>query len=126
MCDLSAYFQIHLLAQPTAEQSAGESMMAIPFEELASRLQQFERLYFEMDGSFVWTGSAPTPWQLDGMVYDCGHHVQRIELKGHCPRSVWQRFLNELRYPQQALIAYDLQTAKFLDIEALESKAWSS
>ena len=126
MVELSSDFQIHLLAHPTG------TLINVTFEALAEQLQSFERMYFEMDGSFVWTGAVilnstgPKPWQLDGMVYDLGLQIQRIELKGQCPRTQWQMLLNALNHPQQPLVAYDLQTAQFASIEQLESSLWSS
>jgi hypothetical protein len=120
MLDLSFDFQIHLLGQ------ASGSLINVSFEALAEQLQSFERMYFEMDGSFVWTGATPKPWQLDGMVYDLGNQIQRIELKGQCPRAQWQMLLKALNHPQQALVAYNLQSAQFASIEQLESILWSS
>ena len=120
MLDLSTDFQIHLLAQPSG------SLINLTFESLADQLQTFERMYFEMDGSFVWTGFEPKPWQLDGMVYDLGNQIQRIELKGQCPQARWNKLLAALNYPEQSLVAYDLQTARFATIEQLESNLWSS
>ncbi len=126
MCSLSSYFQIHLLAKPGPGQIASETRMAIAFESLADRLQEFERLHFELDGSFVWTGATPAPWQLDGMAYDFSGQIQRIELKGHCPRAQWQMLLDTLGHPQQSLVAYNLQSSQFTTIEHLESTLWSS
>jgi hypothetical protein len=120
MLDLSYDFQIHLLA------STSGNLVNVTFEVLAERLQAFERMYFEMDGSFVWTGATPKPWQLDGMVYDLGQQIQRIELKGQCPRAQWNMLMDSLSYPQQSLVAYNLLTAKFASIEQLESSLWSS
>jgi hypothetical protein len=136
-------FQIHVLAAPAgtlasstqdvrlAQWSAldiGQSLMTVTFEELALRLQAFERMHFEMDGSFVWTGCAPgaetQSWQLDGMVYDLRQHVQRIELKGYCLQPEWQRFLSAIDYPAQPLVAYDLQSGQFATMQNLESRLW--
>lgn len=126
MSSLSESFQIHLHAEPSSGQIACESMMAVTFEVLAEHLQKFDRLHFEMDGSFVWTGTTPEPWQLDGMVYDLGHQIQRIELKGRCPRTEWLMLLKAVDHPQQLLIAYDLKTARFTNIEQLDSSLWSN
>lgn len=120
MNNLSYYFQIHLLAAPHI------LLMNVTFEAFADQLQSFDRLHFEMDGSFVWTGSTPLPWQLDGMVYDLGQQIQRIELKGQCPKAEWQKLLSALNHPQQSLVAYDLQTAQFATIQYLEQSLWSS
>lgn len=120
MNSLSNSFQIHLFADP------GTSLMNLAFEALAGQLQSFERMHFEMDGSFVWTGSIPAPWQLDGMVYDLGEQIQRIELKGKCPKAEWQMLLSALNHPQQSLVAFDLHTAQFTTIRQLELSLWST
>lgn len=75
----------------------GRGPIPITFEQLAERLSNVERIYFEMDGSFVWTGESDLGrWQLDGMVYDAAGSVQYIDLKGWCPWSVWNFFLRKL------------------------------
>ena len=67
------------------------------FEHLAERLSDFERIYFELDGSFVWTGgSEHGRWQLDGMVYDAAGAVQYVDIKGWCPWKIWNSFLTIL------------------------------
>lgn len=67
------------------------------FETLADRLQAVDRLYFEMDGSFVWTGGeSRNSWQLDGMVYDAAGKVQYLDLKGWCPFPNWHFLLETI------------------------------
>jgi hypothetical protein len=64
------------------------------FEQVAERLQLLDRMYFEMDGSFVWTGECDNErWQLDGVVYDSMGSIQYIDLKGWCPWPNWIHFL---------------------------------
>ena len=120
MANNSLQFQLHLLADPP------DALMNLTFESLAERLQVFDRMYFEMDGSFVWTGDAPGPWQVDGMVYDIGQQIQRVEIKGHCDLSQWHKLLQALGYPDQPLTAYDLQSAQFQSIPQLEARLWSA
>jgi hypothetical protein len=60
--------------------------LAVSFEELAAALETLDRLYFEPDGSFVWTGgSAVDRWQIDGLVYDRAGRVQYVDLKASAP-----------------------------------------
>ena len=129
MSSLSASFQIHLLAASSSGQTASEAMLAITFDLLAERLQKFERLHFEMDGSFVWTGAVPKEeprhWLLDGMLYDQRQQIQRIELKGRCPHLEWRKLLSATDYPLQSLIAYDLMSRSMVTVESLESTLWS-
>lgn len=126
MSKLSIDFQIHLLAESSILHVSDEAMIAISFELLAERLQALERLYFEMDGSFVWTGSIPCPWQVDGMVYDRGQQIQRIELKGQFPWNEWNMLLEALNHPLQSLVAYDLKATRFMTLQQLESSLWSA
>ena len=133
MTSLSTHFQIHLYAElgsgQFTSQFTSESMMAITFELLAERLQRFERLHFEMDGSFVWTGAErrdePGHWLLDGMIYDQRQQIQRIEVKGRCPYLAWRKLLTAADHPRQPLVAYDLISRRLVTVESLESTLWS-
>ncbi len=136
--------QLHLLAAPSrlagldgqqrqlalsqlTPQEMSQQLMQVTFEAVAEQLQQLERLFFEMDGSFVWTGEAQTQanapavrWQLDGMLYDVGGRVQRVELKGCCPQASWRQLLGTLAWPEQSLVAYNFTQSCFVDIESVE------
>ncbi len=125
MTELSTRMHIHLLAEPQILLSQ-DTLMNVTFESVADKLQSFDRMYFEMDGSFVWTGNSPLAWQLDGMVYDLGQQIQRIELKGQCPIDPWRQLLHAFNYPRQPLHAYDLLSSQFITIAQLESHLWSS
>ncbi len=142
------HLQLHLLATPQrlsslgateyqsellklTPQEVGQQLMQVTFESVAARLQLLDRMFVEMDGSFVWTGeeqlhrSAPAiRWQLDGMLYDVNHHVQRMELKGCCPHSRWRQLLNTLDWPTQSLVAYQHALGSFVDIETFEHCLW--
>lgn len=65
------------------------------FEEAAERLAGFERLYFEPDGSFVWSGSLSHE-QLDGMVYDAAEQIRYVDLQGACSLGTWRRVLEAI------------------------------
>ena len=62
------------------------------FEAAAERLMGIESLYFEPDGSFVWT-CRRSGEQVDGMLYDAGGRLQYVELSGQCGRSAWRQLL---------------------------------
>lgn len=67
------------------------------FDRIAQELQNVDRLYFEMDGSFIWTGeAAESRWQLDGMIYDAAGAIQYIDIKGWCPLPEWLDLLNTI------------------------------
>lgn len=151
MNNLLLSLQLHLFAAPArlgslagedrqrellqlSPQEISQQLMRVTFEMVADHLQLFERMFFEMDGSFVWTGevrldtnSLDTRWQLDGMVYDVSDHVQRMELKGRCPPSSWRELLHTLDWPNQSLLAYDYGRSRFVDIKCVEQDCeWAS
>lgn len=72
--------------------------LPISFEVAAGRLERLPRLFFEWDGSWVWSGhdDRQQRWQLDGMVYDAAGQVQYVDVKGCCPKSVWRELLGAL------------------------------
>ncbi len=65
------------------------------FEEAAARLVGIERLYFEPDGSFVWSGPALGE-QLDGMVYDAAGRIRYVDLQGSCSLGRWRGVLEAI------------------------------
>lgn len=68
----------------------------VSFEAVAAALEQFPRLYFEPDGSFVWAGEG---WQIDGSLYDRDGTVQYLEIKGNGPAEAVGRLLATLQRP---------------------------
>jgi hypothetical protein len=77
------------LMLPTVAVAPGhEAAFPCTFEEVAAALEQFPRLYFEPDGSFVWVAAQDEPpWQLDGLLFDRNGRVLYLELKGTCPAA---------------------------------------
>jgi hypothetical protein len=79
--------------------------LRIPLETALARLEAYERMFVEPDGSFLWTGEATTlslpedargqhqRWQLEGTIYDDGQVVRYIDVLGDCPLLAWQAFL---------------------------------
>lgn len=124
---------IHLYAPARLEQeqakaqAASESLadwpvapFATSFEEAGQRLESLARLYFEMDGSFVWVGDAPVPWQLDGMLYDHAGRLQRVELKGCCPLNNWRELLNALGVDSRGVVAHHVDAQRWSRGQELE------
>lgn len=71
--------------------------IAISFERLSAQLADLKRMFFELDGSFVWTGQVGAMrWQIDGMVYDAAGVIQYIDIKGECPWEYWVQLLQIL------------------------------
>ncbi|MBS0207784.1 MAG: hypothetical protein JSS27_02420 [Planctomycetes bacterium] len=64
------------------------------FEGAFVALEQFERMFIEPDGSFVWRGeSHGRPWQLDGVLYDRAGQLMHVELKGDAPMGPLEQLL---------------------------------
>jgi len=79
--------------------------LPITFDQALAALQQFERLFIEPDGSFVWTGTDANgqPWQVDGNLIDRGDALAYIELKGRCPQEQFDQLLAAFGWPQAIL-----------------------
>lgn len=98
--------------------------MEVTFEQVEQRLSQLPRMFFEMDGSFVWRGqsheaSQPTSdWQVDGMVYDVNGRVSRVELKGRCAAKEFLQIALALQ-PAENLLAYCIDDGCFVGVDEL-------
>ncbi len=90
----------------------------VSFEEASERLEQFERMFFEPDGSFVWVGNSPdasSRWQLDGVLYDHGGRVAHLELKGTAPSEAVQQLLDALGDDSTEFVLQSVRQATFVD-----------
>ena len=128
-------FHISLHARPSAVENgpmvalAGEDYQSLAispalsatamlssFEEAGERLSALPQMYFEPDGSLVWTSKSEEPkWQVDGVLYDRGRHLLYVDLKGTCPAERFDALLAALRWPEQKLIFQLTREAVFLD-----------
>jgi hypothetical protein len=62
-------------------------------------------LFFEPDGSFVWTSPPDRPrWQIDGCLFDRGGRVHYVELRGGCPPAELDCLLSSLGWPEAGLM----------------------
>ncbi len=109
--------------------------MAVSFEEVEQSMSQLPRMFFEMDGSFVWRGQygrvqhinsserdVEQSWQIDGMVYDVAGRVSRVELKGDCQLEQFQELVERLQ-PAESLVAYLIDQSCFVRVVDL-MRAW--
>lgn len=117
---LEASGTLTLAGQPVptvACRGLAEAQFAASFERTIALLGQRERMFVELDGAFVWSGETESrAWQIDGMLYDRGGHVSRIELKGTCPRSAWQELLPAFGWPQQAMVVHLVDHQCFVEL----------
>ncbi len=91
-------------------------------------LERLERMYFEPDGSFVWTGefdaaeandvAAGTTWQVDGVLYDRGGRLAYVEIKGGAPLDVLKRLLAAFGWPDTRLTFQLVREGIVLEEEA--------
>lgn len=94
------------------------------FETVFAELGRLDRMYPEMDGSFVWTGEIErVPWQIDGMMYDRDDVVQWCEIKGVCPLKQWHQLLRCFGWPSQSLVAHLVQEQLFVGLDEL-ARRW--
>jgi len=88
----------------------------VTFEATETALSEFERLYCEPDGSFVWVSDeAGERWQVDGHLYDRAERLLYLELKGHCPAKAFDRLLATLGWPAVPLAFQLVREAVILD-----------
>lgn len=113
---------IELQTLPIENPSQAGLMMS--FEALQRKLDDHPKIYFEPDGSLIWTGNVEGQvWQLDGMIYDFANQIQRIEFRGQCPIEIWREWLRLLDWPKQSLVLHLLRPQCFVLPEEIE-KLW--
>jgi len=87
----------------------------ISFEESGAALAKLDRMFFEPDGSFVWTSpSGETAWQVDGNLFDRNSRLLFVDLKGSCPSEQFDRLLSALGWPATPLMFQLVREAVFL------------
>ena len=107
----------------------------VSFEQAASALEQIERLFFEPDGSFVWTSAqiqngtiAPSleagTWQLEGNLFDRAGRLLFVDLKGACPNSEFDRLLSAFGWPDTPIMVQLACDALFLDEQEFRRYCW--
>jgi len=84
------------------------------FEEVAAAFEALPRMYFELDGSFVWVVEKDKRYQLDGSLYDDGERLLNVDLKGTCNAEVLDEFLGCLGWPEQAILFQLVQQGCYL------------
>lgn len=91
------------------------------FEEVVERFSELPQMFIEPDGAFVWTGRTPTQrWQIDGILYDFGGRLSRVEIQGKCPEDDWNAFVRCLQ-PEGDLMAYWIDVQQFIKLKDLNS-----
>jgi hypothetical protein len=97
-------------------QAALATPFQISFEQAGAALAKLERLFFEPDGSFVWTSPSGRPaWQVDGNLFDRNGQLLFVDLKGSCPSEQFDRLLSALGWPATPMIFQLAREAVLLD-----------
>jgi hypothetical protein len=114
------------LATRIVDSGTWTSRFAITFEQALDQLQPLDRMFIELDGSFVWRDQWPDAskvlkanWQLDGMIYDQAGRIQRLEVKGDAPLAVWEELFAVFGWPQQPLLAQLVDHQSWIDLNDL-------
>ncbi|MEX2185671.1 MAG: hypothetical protein WD875_02710 [Pirellulales bacterium] len=109
---------------------ASPAGFAVSFEQAAAALESLERMFFEPDGSFVWTENRTatvdhengpstdeieTSWQIDGVLYDRGGRLAYVEIKGNAPADAINRLLPALGWPEARLTFQLMREGVVLD-----------
>ena len=104
----------------------GEGPIRSSFEAAQVRLETLERLYFEPDGSFVWSRDGGAQ-QVYGMLYDAVGLIQYGELRGHCERSTWSQLVEAIAGEAgQPLLVMRLPERELQNLQSFEAELWPS
>jgi hypothetical protein len=107
---------------PTADGNA--LPLPLTFDEAYANLARLPRLFIEPDGAFLWMGLDPSGrehWRLDGCLYDSGKQLQYVELKGHCPSSIWSDLTSALAATNANAMVQLVRSGRFVSIERFVS-----
>lgn len=97
-------------------QAALATPFQISFEEAGTALAKLDRMFFEPDGSFVWTSpSGQSAWQVDGNLFDRNGRLLFVDLKGSCQSEQFDRLLSALGWPATPMVFQLVREAVFLD-----------
>lgn len=82
----------------------GAPAFTCSWEDAAARLEALERMIFEPDGSWIWSGEqAGRQWHVNGHLFDFSGSLHRVELQGWCPADQFDRLLACFGWPQVVL-----------------------
>jgi hypothetical protein len=100
----------------TVPQDLLATPFALSFEQAGEALQKLQRLFFEPDGSFVWTSPQGEPkWQVDGNLFDRAGRLLFVDLKGTCTGQRFDQLLSVFGWPATPVMFQLMQEALFLD-----------
>jgi hypothetical protein len=96
------------------------------FEQAQERLTALPKLYFEPDGSFVWSLDQGRQ-QVFGMIYDAAGCIQYSELRGTCHLATWRRVVEALTGGiSSGCEVFGLPNQQLQELQRFESEQWPS
>ncbi len=97
-------------------------LLPVRFEDALLALEQFQHLFAEPDGSFVWTYTRPEKrCRLEGQLHDGGPTLWTVECKGDFGWETLEHLLRVLEWPAHPLIFQWVRAGVFLDEDALRA-----
>lgn len=98
--------------------------LAMTFDTALERLAALDRMVVEPDGAILWTCPvAGAAWQVDGIAWDLGGRLLRVDLKGTCPAVAFDAMLEACGWPGQAVVVQLVRPAIVLDLATFRSHA---
>ncbi|XZE46813.1 hypothetical protein SH467x_002109 [Pirellulaceae bacterium SH467] len=98
---------------------------SVTFEQFAESVSNWPGMFFEMDGSFVWSISLernPGRAQIDGMVYDRDDRIEYLDLKGNARPEDWLALFGVLVGPQ--IVSDPSEQLRIFDNAKQEFVSW--
>lgn len=124
-------FHVNLFAAPP------RASFATTWEQVAAAIEQLPRVIFELDGSFVYSGTIEPSeflspnldrresrrWQVDGHLFDFDERLHRVELRGRCPQDAFDALLRCVGWPSLPVAFESVIEGDTLDEQQFRQRA---
>ena len=107
-------FHIHLVGKRGGD-------LGTDFDTVCASLAAIDRVHMEPDGSFVWGGPG---WQIDGMIYDRNETLRYVDLKGCCPKVIWEALLDVIALSNRLSNVVLLPEGGLYELQQFEILTW--
>ena len=102
-----------------------DAVFEASFDQLFQKLESFERLFIELDGSFVWRGEHENKnWQVDGIVYEKDDFVWNIELKGYCDERAFIELIHSVTDQPEETVVQSISDAVVVPMSEFIRMNW--
>jgi hypothetical protein len=113
----------HLYLYGPEHPGGGRASLPTSFEDAAMRLEQLDKLYFEPDGSFVWSRSRVE--QIFGMLYDSAGKLQYVDLQGSSSLKTFRAVVDAISCGDRNLTTVSLPSGEVQDLQSFETLVWN-